>query len=147
MAAPTSYSEITLATYMRDGILKDISTALNWTLIPDDYQEAINSALLMMDVDAISEIAGRSNIAKLRIAAQIAVWQQVISAVAGDYDFSADGGSYSRSQIHAMATKNLDRAESDGYNYGLTPNYTVDLINTHNRHDPYVYTPDENVTL
>lgn len=147
MAAPATYTEETLAIYMRDGVLKDLSAALGWTLVPDDYQEGINEALLMMEVDSISEVSGRANIQKLRYAAQIAVWRQVVNATAGDYNFSADGGRYDRSQVHEMGTKNLDRAESDGMAFGLTPNYQVEIDSVKYTHDPYQYIPDDERTL
>lgn len=147
MAAPTSYTEEALAIYMRDGVLKELSTALGWTLVPDDYQEAINEALLMMEVDSISEVSGRSNIQKLRYAAQIAVWRQVISATTGDYNFAVDGERYDRSQVNEQAHKALALAESDAMAFGLMPNYQVTIDNMKYIHDPYQYIPDDERTL
>ena len=44
------------------------------------------------------------------------VWEEKAAAFAGDYDFSADGGSYQRSQVYAqmMATARSFRARACG---------------------------------
>ena len=47
---------------------------------------------------------------KLHAIADIAVWRQALADVSLDYSFSADGGSYSRSQQADMVRKNLDDA-------------------------------------
>ena len=147
MAAPTSYTEENLALFMRDGVLKDLSGVLGWTLVPDDYQEAINEALLMMEVDSISKVSGRGNIRKLRAAARITAWQQVVSATAGDHDWSADSGRYNQSQVNEMARKNLEQAEVDGATFGLLANYQVVIDKVRHIHDPYQYVDDDLRTL
>jgi hypothetical protein len=100
-----------------------------------------------MEVDAISEVTGRANIQKLRYAAQIAVWHQVIAATAGDYDFSADGGRYNRSQINEQARQTLALVESNAMAFGLTPNYEVTIDAIQHIHDPYEYIEDEDRTI
>lgn len=142
MAIPTSYTESGLALYVRDGVLKELSTSLGWTT-PDDYNEVVNDALLMMDVDDISAVSGRANIKKLRVAAQVAAWRQVVAATTGDYDFAADGGRYNRSQVNEQARAALKLAEDEAMAYGLLGNYAVAIDSVSHIHDPYKYVEDE----
>lgn len=141
MAAPSTYTETTLAEFMQD-TLQDVATAMDWTATPDDYQEAINETLLMMQVDAISEVTGRENIKKLRVYARVEVWRQVMAATSGDYDFAADGGNYKRSQVHEQAKANYAMALQDAMAYGLD-GYQVTIDAVQYIHDPYAYVEDD----
>jgi hypothetical protein len=141
MAAPSSYTETTLAEFMQS-ILQDVATTMGWTAAPDDYQEAINETLLMMGVDSIAAVSGRENIKKLRVYARVEVWRQVMAATSGDYDFSADGGSYKRSQVHEQAKANYALALQDAMAYGLD-GYQVTIDTVRYVHDPYQYVEDE----
>lgn len=145
MAAPTSYTEIALATYMH-GILGPVAAALSYSAPAGDpgaYQNAVDEALLDYGADDISTISGRENIRKLRVQARVQVWRQVIAAVTGDFDFSADGGSYDRSQVHEMALKSLAIAEEEAMALGALPGYVVGIDKVKHIHDPYAYVPDE----
>lgn len=142
MAIPATYTETDLATYIQNGVLKDLSSVLGWTT-PSDYTEAVNDALLMMDVDDISEVSGRANIMKLRVAAQVAAWRQVVAATTGDYDFAADGGRYTRSQVNEQARAALKLAEDQAMAYGLLANYKVVIDAVSHIHDPYEYVEDD----
>jgi len=145
MAIPSSYTEETLADYMQ-AVLQDVATALGWTTTPDDYQNAVDEALLMVEMDDIAEISGRANINKLRTAARVAVWSQVAAATAGDYKFSADGGSYDRQQVHDHALAMLNRAETDAAALGLGHN-VIGQDRLRHVHDPYEYHTDEERTF
>ncbi len=142
MAAPTTYTETALAEYMRDGVLLEMATALGWSTAPDDYQDAVDDALLLFGVDAISEVTGRDNIKKLRALAKVAVWRTVMAATTGDFDFSADGGNYNRSQVNEAARKALALAESEAMAYGLD-GYEVVIDAVSHIHDPYAYVEDD----
>lgn len=112
MAIPTSYSEETLKAFML-AALSGLGTALGLTAA--SFDEAVNDTLLAYGV---SDIAQATDMAKLRGLARVAAWQVAVAAAAGDYDFSADGGNYRRSQLHEQARKGLAAAEADAALYG-----------------------------
>jgi len=129
MAAPTSYTEQTLADFMLT-CLQDVATQLGWTALAD-VQEAINETLLAYGV---TTIAGATDIRKLRALARREVWHQVASATAGDYDFTADGATYNRSQVHAQALQEFQAASADA---GAFEGFQVEATAVEYEHDPY----------
>lgn len=122
MAIPTSYSEETLKAFML-AALSNLGAALGLTA--SSFNEAVNDALLAYGV---TDIAQATDIAKLRALARVAAWQVAVSAAAGDYDFSADGGNYRRSQLHEQARKGLAAAEADAAVYSGENQATVGLM-------------------
>lgn len=112
MAIPTSYSEETLKAFML-AALSNLGATLGLTAA--SFDEAVNDTLLAYGV---SDIAQATDMAKLRGLAKVAAWQVAVAASAGDYDFSADGGNYRRSQLHEQARKGLAAAEADAALYG-----------------------------
>lgn len=145
MTTPTSYTEATLAAYMH-ATLGDVASALGWAAGTASYGEAVNETALAYGVDDITTIAGRDNIARLRALARVESWRQVMSYTAGNFDFSADGASYDRSQIHAQAVKALALAEADAMKYGAY-GYEMVAQNVRDVHDPYAYIPDDDRVL
>lgn len=135
MSIPTSYTETTLADFMEDQ-LKNIATMLGWTTTPDDYQEAVNEALLAYGETDISQITGTANLQKLRVLARAEVWKAALAAVSGDFDFSADGGSYKRDQIFQHIKDMLDRATTEALVYD--PLYAAEIEEVEYGRDPYV---------
>lgn len=145
MTTPTSYTEATLAAYMH-ATLGDVASALGWASGTASYGEAVNETALAYGVDDITTITGRENIARLRALARAESWRQVMAYTAGDFDFSADGASYNRSQVHAQAKAALQLAEADAMRYGA---YGFDVVvqNVRDVHDPYAYIPDDDRVL
>lgn len=113
MPVPTAYTEDTLAAFMHS-TLRDVATALGWSVAAGDYDEAVTDTLIAYDEN---DIADATDIQKLRALARVAVWQSVVDATTGDYDFSADGGNYSRSQLHAQAVARLAQAQQQASAY------------------------------
>lgn len=109
MALPTSYTEVQLSDYMCS-LVAGIGPADTWT----DYTETINDVLLMYGV---SDIASATDVQKLRAIAAFAIWQRLDRAMTGWYDFSADGGSYKRSQMRDAVKAQLDEARADAAQY------------------------------
>lgn len=144
MAIPNTYTEDELAVFM-DSILAGVADVLEWSPAGGDYAESVNEALLAYGTDDISTITGLDNIKKLRALARREVWRSVMSATAADYDFSADGGRYSRSMIHKMATDNFLKAEAETMIYDS--NYQVGIDTVTHKHDPYQYLPEDERTL
>jgi hypothetical protein len=135
MSIPASYTETTLADFMKDQ-LKGIATMLGWTTTPDDYQEAVNEALLAYGVSDIATISGLANIKKLRALARVQVWKAALAAVAGDFSFSADGGSYQRDQVFQHIKDALQQATTEALVYD--PNYAAEISMVDYGRDPYV---------
>lgn len=112
MAIPTSYTESELRDYMLI-VTGNVASAIGWTAA--NFTEAVNDALIAYGV---STIASATDIAKLRGIAKVEAWRSIADATAADYQFSADGGSYNRQQIHDHAVKALERAEADAVDRG-----------------------------
>ncbi|MCA9941633.1 MAG: hypothetical protein KC418_23495 [Anaerolineales bacterium] len=113
MPVPTAYTEDELAAYMHSA-LRDVATAMGWSVAGGDYDEPVIDTLLAYGED---DIADATDMKKLRALAMVAVWQAVVDATVGDYDFSADGGSYSRAQLHDHAVARLTQAQTDAAAY------------------------------
>ncbi len=104
MAIPSSYTELSLADFMRR-ITGNVAAALGWTA--DDFDEAVNETLLAYGVDELSSV---TDVAKLRALARVAAWRALVDATAAEYNFSADGGTFSRQQIQDGCKAGLARA-------------------------------------
>ena len=112
MALPTSYTESELRTYML-GVTSAVANAVGWTAT--NFTEAVNDA---MSAYGVTDIALATDIAKLRSIAKVEAWRAVADATVADFQFSADGGSYNRQQIHQQAVAALERAENDAVDKG-----------------------------
>ena len=128
MAIPSEYTEEELKTYML-GVLQSVGPASEWTT--DDFDEEVIDVLLQYGVTDISQA---TDIGKLRAIARVISWRKLMSAVSGDFDFSADGGQYSRSQVFKQAQAQLSEAERSAADY-LTENAAV--IGSMVFYDPY----------
>lgn len=133
MALPSSYTESTLRDYMLS-ITANVAGALGWTA--SSFTEAVNDALVGYGV---SDIADATDIAKLRSLAKLEAWRALADATVADYNFSADGGSYSRQQLHQQAVAALQRAEAEavarGYADAFAPAIALGSL-VHS--DPYL---------
>jgi hypothetical protein len=96
---------MTLATYITDNF-GQIKSQLGWS---DSLQiETITEKTL--ELYGVATEAEATDARKLHAIADVAVWRQALADVSLDYNFSADGASYSRSQQADMIRKNLDDA-------------------------------------
>jgi hypothetical protein len=112
MAIPVSYTEATLQAYTHT-LLGAVAATLGWTVALGSYTEPCNEAIAAYGVDDVTTILGRDNVRKIRALARREVWRAVAAQTASHYDVSADGASRQRSQIHAQALQELQRAELD----------------------------------
>lgn len=104
-----------------------IKNQLGWS---DSLQiDAITDKTLEMYGVATEVLA--TDTTKLHALADVAVWRQALHDVSLDYNFSADGASYSRSQQAEMIRKNLDTAVNEAMVY--MPNYkiTINAVDDH----------------
>lgn len=137
MAAPTAYTEATLATFML-AELGDVAGVLEWTA-QSHVQEAINEALL---VYGVSTIADATDITRLRALARRQVWRSAINSLTTRYDFSNPEGEYKRSQMVKAAATRLAQAESDAMPYD--PNIGAAIVTSiTSSADPYTIDESE----
>lgn len=135
MALPASYTETTLAAYMH-AALGQIAAALSYANTLAEYQEAVNDAL---ELYGVSDVAQATDISKLRACARLCAWTKAASGVA--YDFSADGASFSRSQIMAQIQAQLAEAGLSAAQYVDVAGLTVEAQAV-TYSDPYTDIPE-----
>ena len=133
MAAPSSYTETTLKTYMH-AVLGEVATTLEWTVVGEDYDEVLNETLLAYDTDDVTSITGRSNLLKLRTLSRREVWRAVMGEVSGDYDFEDEAGNNKRSQVYRQAQGMFAQAAVDSMVYDANYNVEIESIDWD---DPY----------
>jgi len=137
VAAPTVYTEATLATFML-AELGDVAGVLAWTG-QANVQEAINEALLVYGVSAIADA---TDIPKLRTLARREAWRRAVSSLLTRYDFSNPEGEYKRSQMVKAAATSLAQAEADAMPYD--PNIGAAIITAiEHSADPYTLDASE----
>lgn len=137
MAVPAAYTEQSLARFMEITLGK-VAKVLDLRAGVDDagdFTEPVNDALLAYGTDDINTISGTDNIQKLRILAAVTAWRHVVNNFAALYDFSADGGTYHRSQLFEQAKASLEMAEQQALPYAA--NYMVRVRKMEHLHDPY----------
>lgn len=114
MAPPTSYTEASLAAWMKAEI-RDVATLLNWTsTTPGDYAQAVNRTLRAYGV---SDIASATDMEKLEALALREVWKAAVSALTAAHDYEADGGDYKLNQALQAAERMLARATREASVY------------------------------
>ena len=132
MAPPTSYTEATLKTYMLAS-LGTLGTTLGLTTA--SFDEAVNDTLLAYPT---TDVALATDITKLRALARLAAARQARTVAASWYDFSADGASFSRSQVLAALDGMIAMAETDAMAY--SSNYAIGVGTMTYPDDPYPLT-------
>lgn len=94
-----------LADYITSNFTQ-IKTQLGWS----DSLQLVTITDKTLEMYGVATEAEATDARKLHAIADIAVWRQALADVSLDYNFSADGASYSRSQQADMIRKNLDDA-------------------------------------
>ena len=98
-----------------------IKTQLGWT-------DGANIATIItktLEMYGVSTEAEATDLTKLHALADVAVWRQALNDIALDYNWSADGASFSRSQAVTAIRENLMYAESVAMAYNPAYNITV----------------------
>lgn len=142
MAAPTVYSELSLAGYM-ETTLGPVAEVLGWTVGSGKLAEVVNDALVAYGVDDVAEAA---EIGKLRAIARREAWRAASDALGAFYDFDSDSERFVRSQMHKASLDSLANAERDCMALGVGAGYGVTITSIERTVDPYAYVPpDEEV--
>ena len=95
MAAPSLYTEGTLAAFIHSGILKAVAGVLGWTVAGGSYAEIVNEAVLSY-FDGAGDLASATDIRRLRAIARVEAWRAVFEEKVGDYDYDQKDDSFSR---------------------------------------------------
>jgi hypothetical protein len=110
-------ANLTLAQYLI-AFLGDLNSMLNYT--EADLAIVIEDSLNDYGVSSESEV---TDIRVLRKLGKVHLWTKILTDASKDFNFSADGASYSSSQFYDMALKNYQIALSDAYAY--LPGYEI----------------------
>lgn len=108
-----------------------VGEQLGWT--STDYALMVADVLTLLDIDLESDEA---NTWKLQRLGEYYLWKRALADVSLDINFSADGSSYSRSNMHTQIKSNLMDAERDCYGWLPVSDATVESITGT---DPYGY--------
>lgn len=85
-----------------------------------DSVDALAAEMLeLLDIDADAGALAGSDMPSARLVADVVVWRAAEAAAALNFDFSADGGSYQRSQLAEQARDMRVRAEDRAAAAGL----------------------------
>jgi hypothetical protein len=144
MAAPTSYTEKSLAEFMHAelGRVANVLTYNVGASDPGDYAEAVNESLLIYGAETIDAAA---DIAKLRAIAREQAWKKAVGDLTTFFKFSADGGSYERQQMFEQAKAKMESASLAAMVYSAE--YSVRITRSTPVNDPYRYMDLDDQTL
>lgn len=137
MAAPSTYTEETLAAFMVVE-LDDVARVLGWSDL-SHLQEPINETLLAYGA---SDIADATDVTQLRALARVMAWRAACSALVTRYDFADPDGRYSRSQMFKAAQERVAAAESAAA--GWLPSVMLVSPVTY-QYDPYMPLNDSQI--
>lgn len=98
-----------------------LASLFGFTADSDEVAFIATEGLAAAGFDDVADVGGDDE-PLLKAALLVEAWEWIATAVAGDYDFAADGGRYSRSQLHKHATERLAKAASDAAAAGV-PKY------------------------
>lgn len=125
---------MTLKTYLTDRYTS-IGNQLGWD--SDDFDLIVTDTLETLGASSEAE---ETNVIKLHAIAIYLLWKKALETVSLDYDFSADGASYKRSDLHSQVLKNLEIAESEAMVY--LPYYQAEIGTITDTGDPYSYSSE-----
>ena len=136
MAIPTSYTEATLAQFMKD-VIGDTADSISWTTVIGKYQEAVNETLIAYGV---TDIALATDIAKIRAIARREVWRAVANSTAGNYRFGSDREQYYRDHVYDHAKSEFLSASASAAKYVDDDDSTkASILTVIDEADPYVW--------
>ena len=90
--------------------LGSIATQLSWTTSGSSYDFSVSEALRIYGVTTEAEA---TDLNKLYAFAKMCLWDSVLREISFDYDYSANGASFKRSQLYDRVKENLDIAVND----------------------------------
>jgi hypothetical protein len=120
---------MSLSTFITD-TLGSFYDYLDWDSDNTDFviQETLEQYGVDTEAEATDEV-------KLHALARVEIWKRVLVEVGHNYNFSADGGTYNRSQVFDMVTKNYELALKKALPY--QSEYGIDTGELTTEQDPY----------
>jgi hypothetical protein len=106
---PTTYTQTTLAEWMRDELLATATVLGMGDPTHPGYTTAIRRTLRAYGA---TDLAQATDVVKLEALALIEVWRSVANQAATAINFEADGGRYDRKEIHKQALTMLGQAQA-----------------------------------
>lgn len=117
---------MTLTSYITDNF-PTIKTQLGWN---DSVQIAV-IVTKALELYGVTTEAEATDSVKLHALADVAVWRQALNDISLDYNWSADGASFSRSQAVDAIRENLSEAESKAIPYSSAYDIIVHTLDDH----------------
>lgn len=138
MAAPSSYTETSLAEYAHVTV-RDLAEKAGWTPQDGFYTEVINETLLALGVADVTTISGDTAIRALRAVTRRETWKALLASLASKHDFSTDAQSFKRNQMFDAAKTLFLMADTDCAALGVdSAASTITISPMIYVHDPYV---------
>lgn len=104
-----------------------IKTQLGWS----DSLQLVAITEKALELYGVATEGLATDTTKLHALADVAVWRQALADVSLDYNFSADGASFSRSQQAEIIKGNLAIAESSAVAYLPAYKINVHVVDDH----------------
>ena len=117
---------MTLTAYISDNF-PTIKSQLGW----NDSTQIVTIIEKTLEFYGVATEALATDTTKLHALADVAVWRQALNDIALDYNFSADGASFSRSQAVTAIRDNLIEAESKAIVYSSAYDIVVHTQDNH----------------
>lgn len=105
---------MTLETYLVSYLGDNLAQQLEWTTSASSFDFVMSEALRLYGVDTEAEA---TDLDKLYALSKVTLWEAVLREVSMDYDYSANGASFKRSQMVDQIKENLDSAITESMNY------------------------------
>ena len=138
MAAPSSYTEESLAQFMLD-VLGEVANVLGIDSTTN-FDEEVSDSLLLYGVD---DIADATDIRKLRACARYSAWRKAYSQFVTKFTFQTDQQRFERSDMGKAARTQLALVESDLVSLGVVTYPAIETGLFVFPEDPYEVVTDE----
>ena len=104
---------MTLVNYL-ESYLGGLATQIGWTTSGSSYDFTISETLRLYGVDSEAEA---TDLNKLYVIGKRVLWESILREVSFDYDYTANGASFKRSQMYDFIKQNLDDAATEASYY------------------------------
>lgn len=104
---------MTLAEYLHK-YLGGLANQLEWEVETGSYDFIVSEAIRLYGVDTEAEA---TTLDKLYTIAKVVLWESVLNEISFDYDYTANGASFKRSQMAEQVKENLESARTEAMEY------------------------------
>ena len=147
MAVTLSYTDQEFMAWLLTRLRGRVAEFLSWSVEEGDLDDVLEATLLAYPVEEIGTVpATVDGVKKLRALGLAELWTAVVEALTLEIDHSADGASFSRSQLLQNAERQLSRAASLADAYGWTSQTTARIAAVVDGNDPYEWSTEDDWT-